>query len=609
MSPFVRAALAALTFAALAFAAPTPTARAAAPVPPDGGKALTFPFPAKAPVVVQVNGIGTVRDRFAAMLKGALPDDAPAVTKQLDDGLKQLLADRKLTAVPKEGRVFLVVNNIESLIENTPAISVLVPVTSYKEFRESFLTTDERKTFEAGKNGADEVKMSFLGEHTVYMVDLREYVALTPDKGTAETYSNKYARATTAAMPPELAKSFVAADLALYVNLDVINDAYGDQIRAIKGLVDFGIQQAAMGGMLPGINKKQVETAKVLLQGAFQAIEDCRGLVLAVEFRPEGLNIRLQGQFAENTTSAKLLGAEVPATLADVGKLPTGWGQYGGSKFGKKFDEVIHGLNPEFAAADDDEKGNELLEKRLSELRAAGPRGEISGSGAPDVTLSVARFADPEKAAKALAGSYAAMSAGGRVQGIVLKEPPRVTAGARKHAGFTFTQVTLIFDFDATVKDLPEGLKESTLAQLKRTVSKNAYAWVGTDGKTVVRLQAEKWDAAGAALDQFLDGKQPVSETAGYKLTRKNLPQEASLLLLLETGQTITALLDMTRALEGNVPGFPKIGQVKAPKGEPSFVGVAVTLKGDTATANLFVPGSAIATSRKMLTDLFKSID
>jgi hypothetical protein len=63
------------------------------------------------------------------------------------------------------------------------------------------------------------------------------------------------------------------------------------------------------------------------------------------------------------------------------------------------------------------------------------------------------------------------------------------------------------------------------------------------------------------------------------------------------------------RAMEGAVPGFPKIGKVKPLKGEPSFVGVAITLKGDTATANLFVPAPAIAGGRKMLEDLFIKVE
>jgi len=85
------------------------------------------------------------------------------LNKQVDEGLKQLLAERKLTAIPKDGRVFVVVNDIEKLFENTPSVSLLLPVTSYKEFRESFLTAEERKTFEAGKNGVDEAKVNIFG--------------------------------------------------------------------------------------------------------------------------------------------------------------------------------------------------------------------------------------------------------------------------------------------------------------------------------------------------------------------------------------------------------------------------------------------------------------
>lgn len=605
MSPFLRAALAVVALATLA-----PLSHAAAPVPGEAGKAITFPYPAKAPVVVQVNGIGAARDRLTAMLKAAVPDEVAALNKQVDAGLKELLADRKLTAIPKDGRAFLVVNNIEGLFENTPAVSLLLPVTGYKEFRETFLTADERKTFEAGKNGVDEVKVNLLGgEHAVYMIDLKEYVAITPDKGTAETYSLKYTKATTAAMPPALAKSFVAADVAVYVNLDVINDAYGDQIRAFKGLIDFGIQQGLMGGMVPGLGKKQIEAAKVMLKGAFQAVEDCRGVVLAAEFRPDGLNLRLQAQFAEDTASFKLLKGEVPGALAELGKLPAGLAQYSGSKFGQTFAEAVGGLNAAFAPADDDAKGNDLLDKRTKELLAAGPLGDVTGSGAPDVTLTVGSYTDPKKAAAAIVGCYEAMSASGRIQAVVLKDAPKVTPAARKHKGFTFTEVRLSFDFEATVKDLPEQLKESTLAQMKRLTSEKMTAWVGTDGKTVVQVVAKDWDAASAALDTFLDGQKAVGDTAGFKLTRKNLPPEASLLLLLETGQSVTAILDSLRALEGVVPDFPKIGKVKPLTGAPTFIGVAVALKGDTATADLFVPGTAIAAGRTLLADLFKKVE
>lgn len=603
MSPLVRAAFAAVVLAA----APMPAARAAAPVPGDAGKAITFPFPAKAPVVVQVNGHGAARDRLAAMLKNAVPDDVAEVTKLADEGIKELLGDRKLTAVPKDGRIFFVVNDIAALFDSRYTLSLLVPVTSYKEFRESFLTADERKAFEPGRAGVDEAKMTFFGEeHAAYMVDLKEYVAITPDKATAEGYAAKYTKATTAAMPAELAKSFVIGDLAVYVNLDVINDLHGEQIRAFRGLIDFALQQGAMGGMIPGLDKKQIEAAKVIIHGAFQAVEDARGAVLSVEFRPEGLNVRLQAQFADDTTSARVIKTENPGPLADVGKFPAGMGQYGGSKFGKKFQDAVRGLSPEFSPAD--EESTAALAKQQKELYAAGPLGDISASSPPNVSVTVGSYTDPAKAVAAIAGSYEAMTAGGRVMAAVLKDAPKAKAGAQKHQGFTFTEIKLAFDFDATVKDLPDGVRESTRAQLKNNLSEKTTVWVGTDGKSVVQALGN-WDAVAAALDGYLDGKKTIADTAGYKLTRKNLPPEASYLMLMETGQTLTALMESARAMEGAIPGFPKVGAVKPLKGDASFIGMAATFKGDAATFNLFVPAAAVGTARKMLDGVIKKND
>ena len=61
--------------------------------------------------------------------------------------------------------------------------------------------------------------------------------------------------------------------------------------------------------------------------------------------------------------------------------------------------------------------------------------------------------------------------------------------------------------------------------------------------------------------------------------------------------------------MQAAVPGFPKIGPVKPLDGDPAFVGIAVTLKGDTATANVFVPGAAIAAARKIILGLLANPD
>ncbi len=599
MSPRLCGALCALVvFAPAVVAAPVP------PVP--DAKPVTFPFRDKVPVVIQLNGIGTARERLDAVLTAALPDDAPKLKKQIDAGLGALFMGRKLSAIPPAGRVYLAFEDVERVAADAPAVALFVPVTGYKEFRESFLTDEERKSFEAGR-GVDEVKLALGGDpRAAYMVDLKEYVAVTPDRATADAYAKKFARATSTAMPSECAKVFLASDIGAYVNVDVLNDAYGDQIRGFKQLIDFGLQQAQMGGMLPGINKAQLEAAKAMIGGAFQAIEDCRGVAVGVEFRPEGLAVRVQAQFAEDTPSARVLKAETPGALADVAKLPAGLAQYGGNKFGPKFADVLRGLNQEFAPADDDEKGADALAARLKDVLAAGPKGEVTAAGPPDVSLTIGTYADPDAAVKALAGRFAAVGAGGRVFGVVQKNAPKLAPGARKHRGFAFTEINLALDFEATVAGLPEPVRASTLAQLKRAITEKSAVWVGTDGKSVVQAVGTDWGAVTRALDVFLDGKQQLGDTPGYKLTRKNLPADANVLTLMETGQTISSLFDAVGGIAGVVPGFPQLGKLKPAGGEPTYVGVAVTLKNDTAGVTLFVPVTAIAAGRKMLADVFK---
>jgi hypothetical protein len=283
---------------------------------------------------------------------------------------------------------------------------------------------------------------------------------------------------------------------------------------------------------------------------------------------------------------------------------------YAGSKFGKKFADLGRKFAQEFVAADDDEKGAGRIEKLLAELSAAGPQGEFSASSAPDAALTVTAYKSPEKAAAALTQLYKGLAAGARFSSIVLKDKPKVAEAAESHRGFTLARVQLSLDFAATAESLPENVREATLAQFKRLVKEKPTFWLGTDGKVVVTATAKDWDAAKALIDGYLDGKTAVGDDPGFKLTRKNLPPDVSLVTLFETGQALTNLVAQVKAVGQAIPGgLPPLGDVKPVKGEPTFVGVAVTLKPQTATFDLFVPGTAMNVATKMLAPLFRPVE
>jgi hypothetical protein len=136
--------------------------------------------------------------------------------------------------------------------------------------------------------------------------------------------------------------------------------------------------------------------------------------------------------------------------------------------------------------------------------------------------------------------------------------------------------------------------------------------WIGTDGKVVVTLGAKDWDAARKILDEYLDGSGTLGSAPGFKTTRKGLPEEANLIMLLETGELIVALLEQAKAATDAIPGgggLPPIGEVKPVKGEPTYVGVAITLKPEIATLDVFVPGTGLNVATKMMAPLFKQVD
>ena len=582
----------------------------AAPVPADVGKGVNLPYPAKAPVVVCLNGYDTARERLQKMVANALPDDAAKLTKLLDANLNKLVEGRKLTAVRKDARIFLVLNDLGSILEGSLPASVLVPVTSYKEFRETALSKEESKTFEKGRDGVDSIKSSAAGdEATLYLVDLKEYVALTPEKGVADLYAMKYTPGSIEPMGKDVAETFLKADVAVYVNMDAINEQFGDKIRQFTGFIDFGIQQAQQQGALPGLNKKQLEAMKVGLKGLFQGVEDCRAIVVAGEFLPEGLRFQVQGRFADNTPSAKLIETSASQPIKEIGKLPKGMNVYSESRLGETLSKLLRDLSQEFAAPEEDEKSEALLEVHLKERAAAGLRGETSSSKSVDSAITISNYKEPAKAVDAVTKLYKDIPAGGRIGSVVLKSAPKVSVNAEKYKSFTFSEIRIHFDFDATVASLPEEAKEFTLENLKRTLSEKTTLWIGTDGQNVIQLTGKDWASAKSTLETYLEAKQSVGDDKAFKAARDFLPADASVVMMGETASTIKLLFDSVASMSKVVPGFPQIGPLKPIKSDPTYLGMAVTLKGDVIGMTLFIPTGSITVGRKLLDGLLRNVE
>lgn len=590
--------------AALALAGPA----AAQP----GGKNVSLPFPAKAPLVVAVNGWQKTTDRLTKMTAALPKNEAGKVRDALELGIDKIFDGRKSDAVPGDRRIYAVVHDFAKLSGDEPAFAVILPATGYADFKGTFLTAAERRTLGKAGKGVEKVDMTFGPEtKTFYLADVKDHVVVSPSEEVAASYVGQYPRALSGQMG-DLGATFLAADAAIYLNMNVINDLYGEQIRQVKGLIDFGLQQAEAQGALPGLDKKQVELVKTMLTGFVQGIEDAEGLLVAAEFRPEGLSLRAQAKFATETPTASSLAGETPSPLPGIGKMPKGLSVYGGSRFSKKMGDTFRGFTQQFAAGDGQDAAEARIVKLLAEVSAAGPGIDYSAGTGPDAMLSVTEYKAAKKAATALVGVYQAIPAGGKVQGVIVKDRPRVTEASVEHGKFTFSEVKLAFDFDATVEPLPEPLREPTINNMKRMVKEKMTIWVGTDGKSVATVYAPDWPSAAKLLDAHADGKAGIGDDAGFKLTRSNLPADASSVYLLETGTTLAMLADQAKAMAAATPGggrnFP-LGKVRPVEGDATYMGFALTLKPHVVGVDLFVPGTAMNVAARMIGGALRRVE
>lgn len=586
-----------LTFAVLLLAgAPAPAA------PPANGKPITFPFPADCAAVACASGYDTARDRLKVMLTAGLPGEAPILTPGFGAFLDKTFYGHTLKGVRRDARVFAVLPDIRQL-GNWSTVSVLVPVTKYGEFRDAFLTAEERKRLVNAGNGVEAVeRAAAVGGGTVYLTDLKDYVAISTDKQVALSYAGAYTRASSTLLGPELTEALVKADFAVYLNMVVVNQQIGDKIRQLKELFEKMMQQLLDQSKIPGIGKRGVNAMKATIKAAFQGLEDCQALVLAAEFRPEGLLLQGQIRFGPDTLTAQL----IPSNLApspDLGALPAGFTSYTASRLGDSFGNLLDDFNAAFAPADGDDRPGGPFDQYLKEKAAAGVRRQWYAEVSPGTGITIGEYRDPARAVRALLAGYKTIGPGGTIKAVFVKSVPVIVEQSVKHRGFTFTEIRVHYDLAATAARLPEGpLRQLLLDDFKLRVTEKTNIWVGTDGKTVVRLTGKDWATVKGTLDAYLDGKRGVAAEKGFQLARRNLPDTAVYVTFEETRATITRSVPLFRPLLKMIPGFPEIPKLTPVKGDPTYLGSAVTLQGDTAGFLVFVPAQGMAVVNQMFT-------
>lgn len=578
-------------FLAVLLAVLAPAALSAAPVPVGGKSAdiKELPVASNAMLVVQLNGVERTKDRIVKLVSGVDADAGKEAGKQVDEMLKGLLEGRDLSGLDGQGRAFVAVGLLAEITNEDGPIAALLPVKDAKTFNEKFLTEGERKSFKKGKAGVDEVEFGVNGS-TLYLVDNGAgYVIASLNKDTAEAYAGKYEKLTAKTLGT-VADAFLSADIGLFVNVARVNEEYAGPIAQARAAIGQLFQ--LFGNQL---DKSQIELAKAGIDGLFQVIEDATGVVIAVEARPEGLALRVEGAFTAGSETDKILAAEKPSALKGLADLPKGMSGYTASRWGAGVGGIMRRMVPEFSS--DDDKAADAINK-LVDLVAANDGDTVAMSGADFASLTASAFKDPAKAVDARLAVFGALDEGAKYSNLVLKKKPAVKKEAEKYAGFTLHAVTVEIDFEASVKATPDpDQREAAIEAMKKLMPEKQTIWFGTDGKQVVQVAGKDWATAKKLLDDFSTPKAKAGADKAFTATRGQLPAEASYLMLTDAVQLIGQLAEYAGQLGGAIPGVPGGGEVPKfgkVKGDPAYVGVAVSATKQWVRFDLFVPVGAV---------------
>lgn len=561
---------------------------AAAPVDTTGTAALAQ-VPADAPLVLYVRGVERTKDRLLAMAKNALPDLGPKIQDLVEEKFKDLLMGRQLKGLAKDGPLFLVTVKMPhgNVAPGNSGMAFVVAVTNFADFRDGLLTDDERKTLKPDKAGYETASVE--GE-TTYFLDRNGYAVVTQDKEVAEKFLKKQP-GLDGKLAKQTAQKLLASDVSLYVDMTAVNKEFGPQIKQFRPLIKFFIQQlAAQSG------QQVAQMYEGIFDGIFRFVEDSRVLLVAGDFRPQGLAFGLQNQVGADTQVNAFLKGAKPGALGQLGTLPAGQLGYMAAELPPELFKLYGPALQGFYGSEDAE--GKKLRDAWEALTAAGPQAGAMTFNYPTGGLQVWQYRDPVKAAAAQLKLFQEFQNGESFQSVPLKEKPVVKADAQNYRGFKLNSVRLVWDFDKFAEKFPQG--KEMIEVTKRFMGESFNSWFGTDGKVYVGVTAKDWLAAQQLLAAYLDRKDPLSKQQTYQEARQNLPAETTLISLLDLPQFVQAMAGAFGPLM-QAQGLPvQIPELKAPKGRSLF-GFALTLRPEVISFDLWVPVTTVSEIKKMV--------
>ncbi len=560
-------------------------------------------------VVLHMNGFGRVKERLGKMLAEAAPDKAQEITGALNSGLEAILGGRELKPLSGPGHLYVAITDFSKITEGGGVVAV-APC-DYADFKKKVLTDEEQKTIKKDDDTGTE-SFELPGGIKAYLIDRKGTVIATTESDLAKKYAKGENGGLDKILSKEQLDNFTSQDLSIFVNLKEINKRYGDDIKGFKKLIEPFIDGLAMGDA-QGISKSQIASVKGLIDLVFQILEDGTSSIFAIDFRPEGLALKAVANFGADTPSNGYLKKVKPEAFAELEKLPSGHVMYSVQKLDLRGTKAAALLGTFSQVSDPDEKVTKTLEGLQKELNELDPGLSFSVSDALGTRgIEIVTSKDADKFLATNVKMLKASTEKSQYGGTPIKAVPTIKADAEKLGGFKFTSVELQVDIEKAIADADDNTKGIMKKTLERTFGAEGKIkmWLGSDGKSFITANAKDWTEAKKLIEEFTSAQKPIGSDGAFTETRKQLSKDASIIAMFDTARTIHGFYtfgrDLFQGLGGAIPGLPAVAlpELKAPEGKPTFVGLSLTFKPETAEINIFIPVSGFKESRKLLAPL-----
>lgn len=566
--------------------------------------------PADTPVVIHLRGFEGTKARLLVMARNALPDLAPSSWEKFNAEFDKALDGRSLKGLPKDGSVFVAIFDLAApFARNVDQCAVIIQVTSYAEFRDSALKVDERKNLKKDPAGYEQVRIN---ERDFYFINREQYAVVTPSKALAVRFAKKQ-DGLDGTLPKDLANRLLNADAAVYFNMASLNKTYAEPIKQFRQEFEKLMGQSAS---ISGAQKSTMEMTRRIASPIFQGMEDTQAIVASFEFRPEGLKLRVDSSVGKDSKTNTVLKDFKKSDFAGLSKLPTGALGYTGVTVDSKLFKDLMPLMLGFLDDPNSPEGKAYV-GAMRALLEAKPGSMVESFSMPANGLTVWDYQYPDQAAAAYLEMMQHIKAGSIYMSRIIKGQPEFKANAQDYRGFRLHSAGYTWDLDSMIRqaaDMPprtDAQKEQMKNMMKSMLGERMNYWFGSNGTSFVMLIGDNWESARKQLDAYLDGNQTIAEDKAFQETRKQLPSKATVLGLIDAHRYAELTSGFVQAALAPLWANwrSQANSTRATEGKSSFLGMALTLKTERASIEIWIPVAAVGEFRRVFEPLFAELE